>query len=477
MSQATVDWMLLVCAAYFGALGAVTILFVLIGFWSARRRGHELDLDVKGTLNGSPLAPGVSIVVPAYNEEATICSCVEAFVGLQYPRFEVVVVNDGSKDRTVDELRRVFDLVELPRNPDEPLATKPIRSVYRSRVIPELVVIDKENGGKSDAINVGINYSRMDLVCVVDADSLIESDSLLRIVEPFAMDPRTIAAGGSIRIANNTSFERGQPLEVRLPKQMVPRIQVLEYLRSFMLSRLPFARVHASVIISGAFGLFRRDILLEIDGYDTTTIGEDAELSVRMQRYMREAGRPYDVAFVPDAICWTECPISLKVLGRQRVRWHQGLCEFLWRHKRCLFNPRFGRLGMIGLPFYFVFELLGPLLELASTALMVYLFATGRVNEGVFGIFMLASVLLGLIQSFSALLIDGRWFRRIPAWRQMLRLGTESLLEMVWYRQLTLYWRIKGTIAWMRGKHTWGAMERAGLATVPAAGAAAPPAA
>ena len=465
-------WIQGALAAYYGVLALITVGLVTIAIAAGWRRSRQLTIDIGATMHKSPLAPGVSIIVPAYNEEATICACVESFLTLRYPRFEVVVVNDGSKDDTVGSMHSGFDLVEVPANNDLALATKPVRAVYRSRVMDNLTVIDKENGGKSDAINVGVNHSTMELICVVDADSLIESDSLLRIIEPFAMEPdRVLAAGGSIRIANECKFDGGEAIEVNLPKARIPRYQVLEYLRSFMLARLPFGRMHASVIISGAFGVFRRKELLEVGGYDTSTIGEDAELSVRMQRHMIEQDLAYDIAFVPDAVCWTECPPSTRVLARQRARWHQGLSEFLWRHRKMVGRPRFGVLGIFGLLYYFLFECLGPIVEILAVTMALFLFSIDYINEQMFFLLTLGSVFLGLIQSFAALMIDALWFRRIPRLGQMLRLGAESLLEMVSYRWMTQWWRLKGQIAWFRGKHSWGDMQRAGLST--AGGAAA----
>ncbi len=465
-------WVLNVFAAYYGLLAVITMFLVIVAAWAGWARNSALRVDVGSVLENSPLAPGVGIIVPAHNEEATICACVESFLRLRYPNFEVVVVNDGSKDGTIQALHTGFDLVEVPPSHDLPLATKPVKAIYRSRVMPNLLVIDKENGGKSDAINVGVNHTMMELICVVDADSLIESDALLRIVEPFAMNPgSTIAGGGSIRIANGITFDGGEPTHVNLPKERVPRYQVLEYLRSFMLARLPFGRMNASVIISGAFGLFRRKEMLEVDGYDTNTIGEDAELSVRMQRHMKEQGLDYEIAFVPDAVCWTECPPSTKVLSRQRARWHQGLCEFLWRHRKMMARPKYGIVGMFGLMFYLLFECLGPGVELVASIIAVFLWLIDYINTPMLILLTVGSILLGLVQSFGALMIDGLYFRRIPRLGQMLRLGAESLIEMVSYRWMTLWWRLKGGVQWMKGTHSWGTMERAGLAT--AAGAAA----
>ncbi len=468
-------WIQNALAAYYGVLALITVVLVSIAISAGWRRSRQLTVDIGAAIHTSPLAPGVSIIVPAYNEEATICACVESFLSLRYPRFEVVVVNDGSKDDTVGSMHSGFDLVEVPPNHDLALVTKPIRAVYRSRVMDNLTVIDKENGGKSDAINVGVNHSSMELICVVDADSLIESDSLLRIIEPFAMDPdKVLAAGGSIRIANECKFDGGQAIEVNLPKDRIPRYQVLEYLRSFMLARLPLGRVHASVIISGAFGVFRRKELLEVGGYDTGTIGEDAELSVRMQRHMLEQGIDYDIAFVPDAVCWTECPPSTRILARQRARWHQGLSEFLWRHRKMVGRPRFGVLGSFSLVYYFLFECLGPIVEIIAVTMAIFLFSIDYINEQMFLLLTLGSVCLGLIQSFGALMIDALWFRRIPRLRQMLRLGAESLLEMVSYRWMAQWWRLKGQVSWFQRKHSWGAMERAGLSTGGAGGARRP---
>jgi cellulose synthase/poly-beta-1,6-N-acetylglucosamine synthase-like glycosyltransferase len=453
-----------IVAFYFALLAVCSLLLTAV----AAREVYDHALDRKADIGEDmftfPLTPPVSVLLPAYNESAAIVESVASLLGLRYPEFEVIVINDGSKDDTLQQVVEAYGLEPLDRDPPNTLETQPIRGIYQSRAYPELIVIDKENGGKADSLNAGINASRYPLVCGIDADSILEPDALLRAVEPFVLRPElVIATGGIVRIANGSTFARGTLVEAGLPKRFIPGFQVVEYMRGFLVGRCSWSRLNALLIVSGAFGLFRKDVVVETGGY-AHTIGEDAELVVRMQRHMIEQERPYRVEFVPDAVCWTEAPESLRVLRRQRTRWQRGLYDTLSRHRTMLFNPRYGTLGTMALPYFFLFELLGPAMEGLAVVLTLAMWAGGLLNTGLAPFMLSIMVGLGLVLSISSLVLEELVFHRYPRWKHILTIAWWSIAETVGYRQINSWWRITGLWEAMRKKQGWGAMTRTGAA-------------
>ena len=321
----------------------------------------------------------VSIIVPAYNEQNTIRESVLALLTLHYPEFKVIVVNDGSSDSTAETMIKEFDMkpIHYVRD-DETISHQPIRQIYGSEKYPDLLFLDKKNGKKADAINAGMTCVRTPLFCVIDADSLLESGALLKAVRPFLeTSDNVIAVGGTVGIVNGCTVKNGQVTQYGLPKKFLPRIQVVEYIRAFLMARLAASRKGTLAIISGAFGIFRRDIAVAIGGYDTTTVGEDMEMVLRMHRYMLERDIPYSVRYVPEPVCWTEAPESLKFLSNQRIRWQRGALECLSRHKNMLFNRKYGRLGMVTLPTFLLVDLISPVMEIIGYFLIILLILFG----------------------------------------------------------------------------------------------------
>jgi len=416
----------------------------------------------------SQLAPGVSLLVPAYNEAAGIVPSVQAMLALRYPRHEIVVIDDGSTDDTFERLREAFDLVrvdrELPR--DVPVKARVIDVWVPRDGRTRLVAVRKENSGKTDALNVGINAASEPLVAMVDADSLLDPDALLTVAKPFADDPiRTVATGGVVRAANGCTVVAGRIVEIRTPRQWLPRVQIVEYLRAFLLGRTGWSRMGALILISGAFGLFRRDVLVEVQGLDTDSIGEDFELVMRIHRHMRRARRDYRVEFVSEPVSWTEVPANLKVLRSQRRRWHRGLWEVLWKYRGMVLNPRYGRIGMIALPWYWVFELMAPALELAGVILVPLGLALGLVNVRFALLFVLVAYGYAIVVTLAAMAVEELSFHKYPRWRDLGATLLASVAENLGYRQLTAWWRVEGWWAGLRrGTHVWGTMTRQGFA-------------
>ncbi|HWP35440.1 MAG TPA: glycosyltransferase family 2 protein [Thermodesulfobacteriota bacterium] len=455
--------------AYFVLLNLVYLVMLAVAI-------RELFLYMRKVLSydygqalQSDFTPPISLLVPAYNEERTIVESVRSFLMLHYPQFEVVVINDGSTDRTLDRLREAFGLVPTRDIYHRELPTALVRGIWRSERYEHLVVLDKVNGGKSDALNAGLNMARYPLVCAIDADSLLDESALLQIARAYLEDPfRTVAVGGIVRIANGCDVERGRVRRIGLPRTPLAMFQVIEYLRAFLIGRIAWSAAGLLMIVSGAFGLFKKDLVLAAGGYRTDTVGEDMELVVRLHRYCRTAGRPYRVVFIPDPVCWTEAPESLGALRRQRSRWQRGLLETLWTHRHVLFNRRYGRVGWVALPYFVLFELLGPVIEVTGYGVVALSYALGLVDTRFALLFLLLAVGWGILLSVGALLLEEISFRKYSTLANVGRLVAYSVLENVGYRQLTAFFRLVGVWQFLRGRRQWGDMRRLGFRTAAA---------
>jgi cellulose synthase/poly-beta-1,6-N-acetylglucosamine synthase-like glycosyltransferase len=384
---------------------------------------------------------------------------------LNYPTAEVVFINDGSKDNTLEVMTKEFDLVKTERVYVQTISTNAVRGIYVSQKpqFKNLIVVDKVNGGKADALNVGINVSRYPLVCAIDADSILEDDALLKVVKPFLDHEHAIAVGGIVRIANGCTINRGKVTNVRLSKKLLPSFQVIEYYRAYLSGRMGWGAINGLLIISGAFGLFKRDIVLKCGGYKHDTVGEDMELVVRMHRYCIENNIPYRVEFVPDPVCWTEAPETLKILGRQRNRWHRGLLDTLLIHKKMMFNKRYGVLGLVSVPYFALIELFGPVIEGIGYIVVGIGFYLNKVNVEMFILFFVVSVIYGVLFSISAVILEEISFHRYPRTRDLIKLLILGVFENFGYRQITVWWRIKAFWDYWRGVKSWGAMTRVGF--------------
>jgi cellulose synthase/poly-beta-1,6-N-acetylglucosamine synthase-like glycosyltransferase len=405
----------------------------------------------------------ISVLVPAYNEEATIADNVKSLLQLRYPEYEIVVVNDGSKDRTLDVLKEAYRLELSYRPVMGYITSKTIRAVYSSPDYPGLVVVDKENGGKADALNAAINVARFPLVSVIDSDSILETDVMTKLVRPFLDDRRTVAVGGIVRVANGCTIRAGEIVRIDLSSSHLANFQVVEYLRSFLFGRVGWDVLNGLLIISGAFGVFLKEAVVKSGGYLTRTVGEDMELVVRLHHDMRKDRRSYRITFVPEPVCWTEVPESLRVLGRQRNRWQRGLIETLLAHREMLLNPRYGVIGMVAMPFFFFFEMLGPIIEFAGYIVFTLSLVAGIVHFRFAVLFFFVAIVLGIVLSVGSLVLEELSFRKYPRYRHIAKLFIYAVVENFGYRQLNTWWRLMGIIDYFRGKKSWGAMERKGM--------------
>jgi cellulose synthase/poly-beta-1,6-N-acetylglucosamine synthase-like glycosyltransferase len=456
---------------YYLASNVGYLAMLLIALKTSAAHQRRLESHRLQWIADSPLAPPVTMIAPAHNEESSIRVAVRNLLDLDYAELEVIVVNDGSEDRTLDEMREEFRL-RLVRAVYVPeMKSAAVRGLYRSGVDPRLLVIDKEPGGsKADAVNAGLNAATSPYVCVVDADSVLERDALLRIMLPILADPkRVVAVGGIIRVLNGSEIAKGQLCRARLPRKSIEVIQVIEYLRAFLIGREAWAQGNMLMIISGAFGVFRTDLVRAVGGYRPNAIGEDFDLVARLHKHLLEKRADYRIQFVPDPMCWTEVPSDLKSLGRQRARWQKGLLDVLLLTRGMLFRPRYGRVGFLALPYLWLFEFAAPVLEILGIVTMVLAAVLGVLSRAFFLQFLVFGYAFATVISIGSVLQEEITYKRYNDWQDVMRLVSYCFLEHFPYRQMHMLWRLQGIWQYLRGDFAWSSPKRKGLqsASVP----------
>ncbi len=449
---------------YYLASNIAYLIMLLVALKTSAKHQRLLESYRLGWIKETSLAPPITIVVPAHNEEKSIRVAVRKLLELDYPEVEIVVVNDGSTDRTLEELQQEYRLRPVRTLYIPEVKSAPVRCLYRSQTDRNLVVIDKQAAGsKADAANAGLNVATSPYVCVVDADSVLERDALLRIMLPVMQDPeRVVAVGGIVRVLNGSIIENGQ-LRARLPKKSIEVIQVIEYLRAFLIGREAWAQGNMLMVISGAFGVFRTDLVRIAGGYRTRAIGEDIDLVARLHRYLLDLGAKYRISFVPDPVCWTEVPSDLGSLGSQRARWHKGLMDVLWVNRDMLLRPRYGRIGWFALPYLWLFEMIAPVIEIGGLATIAIAAALGTLGKDFFLQFLLFGYAFATIISIGSVLQEEITYRRYNEWKDVARLISYCFLEHFPYRQLHMIWRLRGFWQYLRGNHAWGSLNRKGM--------------
>ncbi|WP_062054189.1 glycosyltransferase family 2 protein [Sediminicola sp. YIK13] len=447
------------------------IMFTFMGYLSTRNSLHYKHKNSFGDLSkimASPMAPSITIIAPAYNEGLTIVENIRSLLSLRYVNYEVMVVNDGSKDDTLEKMIVAYDLVKIDKKIDPNWQSKPIRGIYKSKQLSfsKLTVIDKENGGKSDALNTGMHLSENQYVGCIDVDCLLMPESLLHVVKSFYQrsQKRVIAVGGVIRVANSCKIAGGMLEEIRLPKNWLAKFQLLEYTRSFLLGRMAWGRIDSLLIISGAFGFFDREIALAVGGYDTKTVGEDMEIVFKMRRYMHDRDEPYTIEYIPDPLCWTEVPESLKILVNQRDRWSRGNLETLQKHKDMFFNPKYGKLGMISYPYWFFYEWLAPILEFFGFFSILLFYYLGILNWSFFVAITLSIYAYSIMYSFYAILWDVYSYNQYTKTKDILTLMLFAILEPVIFHPIVVFSSVRGNYKKLFNiKSGWGVITRKGF--------------
>lgn len=448
------------------------ILFTAMGYLSTLNSIHYRNKNSIGDLSkimASPLAPSITIIAPAYNEGLTIVENIRSLLSLRYVNYEVMVVNDGSKDDTLKKMIDAYHLEKIDKPMDPNWKCKPIRGVYKSTQasFAKLTVIDKGNGGKSDAINTGIFLSESKYVGCIDVDCLLKPDALLHVVKSFFQrsKKRVIAVGGVIRVANSCKISGGTLEEIRLPKNWLARFQLLEYTRSFLLGRMAWGRIDSLLIISGAFGFFDREIALAVGGYDTGTVGEDMEIIFRMRRYMHERREAYTIEYIPDPLCWTEVPEDLKIFVNQRDRWARGNLETLFKHKDMFFSSRYGRLGLVSYPYWFFYEWLAPLLEFFGILSIFLFWYLGILNWSFFLAITATIYMYSIMFSFYAILWDVYTYNEYTKTKDILILMLCAIIEPICYHPIVVWSAVRGNYKKLfRVKSGWGSQVRKGFA-------------
>lgn len=416
--------------------------------------------------------PTISIIAPAYNEEASIIQNIRSLLSLEYPLLEVIVVNDGSKDGSLEKVVENYDMVKIDYAFHKTIKTQEVRGIYKSTNVAysNLIYVDKANGGKADALNVGINISRCDLFLAIDVDCIIENDAILRMVKPFleeVEDIKVIATGGVVRVANSCKIKDGRIVDVNFPKNIWAKFQVLEYFRAFTLGRMAWNRVNGLLIISGAFGLFDRQLVIDVGGYDVSTVGEDFELVVRMRKYMHSvAKQKYRVAFIPDPLCWTEVPTKFKILKNQRNRWTRGSIDTVMKHRDLFFNPKYGVMGMVSFPYWVLFEWLAPIIEAIGLIYFFIMLSIGRVNYDIFIILLFFVFSFSILFSSFVIFYETYIYNRYTGYKYLFIVILIAVAEMVVYHPLIVYFALLGNyVFFVKGdRKGWGKMTRTSFA-------------
>ena len=460
-----IEWAVLV---YFAALNCFYFVLLLCAARALARQLGASWQEPRERLMGSRVMPRISVLAPAHNEGPTVADSVRALLTLKYPNVEVVLVNDGSSDDTLEVLQREFELTPIHPIVRVQVSSEPIRGLYRSALHPQLVVVDKPNGGKADALNAGLNVATGKLVCAADADTLIEPDALLKMVRPFLESEKIVAVGATIRVVNASTVRAGRVVQPRVPRRFLPGVQAMEYLRAFLFGRLGWNGLGGNLIISGAFGLFKREQMIAAGGYMHGTVGEDMELVARLRRLGIEQRGPHRVEFVAHPVAWTEVPESLSTLARQRDRWHRGLGDVLWRYRDVMFRPRYGTLGLVALPYFLLGELLAPVVEAAGLCVFAIALPLGAVDLSFAAMFFFIAYGLGLLLNVLTLLLEEHGLRRYERMDDRLHMLPWAILESLGYRQLTVLWRLRGLVSLVRGSTEWGTMTRRGFTAEPA---------
>jgi poly-beta-1,6-N-acetyl-D-glucosamine synthase len=446
-----------------------------IYLWLAIISAKELRRNIKtakitkyDAIISSPFAPIISVIAPAYNESLTIVENIKALRSLYYPSFEIIVVNDGSKDNTLEKAIEAFDLEKVSYVIDYKIPCQEILGIYKSRkkAFGNLTIIDKINGGKADALNSGINIAKGDYFISIDVDSIIDPYALQRMIKPFfeETDRKVIAVGGVIRIANSCKIEDGQLIEINVPKKFLPRCQVIEYNRAFLMGRLAWSRLDGLLLISGALGMFDKEVVIGCGGYYTKTVGEDMELVVRMRKYMAEQKIKYKVAYISDPLCWTEAPSSLKVLGSQRNRWTRGTIDTLFLHWDVFLNSKYGFMGMVSHPFWVFYEWLAPIIEIMGIIYFIVIAAFGEPNWPFFYVMIFFVYFFSITFSTYAILFDHMAYHRYKKKRMIIKLILTAWIEPLFFHPLVVYWSLRGNFDYfILKKKSWGKMTRVGF--------------
>lgn len=449
-----------VALGYTMLIGIIYLIHLISAALSLDRYLKSSSYNIYDSFMKSQNMLPISILVPAYNEETTIVDNVKNLLNLDFPEYEVIVVNDGSMDQTLDVLKKTFSLVKVKQPIRMQIPTNQVNAVYHSTLYPFLIVIDKVNGGKADALNVGINVSKYPIFVSIDADSLLEKQSLFKIIMPFAKDHRVVSIGGIVRIASGCRVENGELVDIGLSKKPLVNFQTVEYLRAFLTGRIGFDAMGMLLIVSGAFGAFKKQEVIEVGGYTRNCIGEDMELTVKLHKSLKDKNKDYKIKFLPDPVCWTQPPSAYKDLKGQRKRWQIGLIDTLMKHRDMLLNRKYGRIGMLSLPYFWIFEFIGPIIETLGYIFVFVAYCLKIINIQFFIGFYVLSVLYGIMLSIGALMLEEYTFKKYPSIIQLIQLLFYAIIDNFGYRQINTLFKVEALLTYRKNKHSWGKIKR-----------------
>lgn len=462
----TIKWLFLIYGL--SVIGSYIILGIISTAETVEYFKKNSFVNYKDILS-SPIAPSISIIAPAYNESLNIVENVRSLLSSHYANYDVIIVNDGSKDDSLEKLIKAYNLEKIDYLVNDQIATKPLRAgVFKSKnpAFEKLIIVDKENGGKADALNMGLNISKSQYVACIDVDCLLMEDALQKMIKPFleADERKVIATGGVIRIANNCVIREGRLIDVNFPKKNLERAQIIEYIRSFLLGRMAWSRLNGLLVISGAFGMFDKKVAISVGGYDTNTVGEDMEIIVRMRRFMEEQHIKYRVAYIPDPLCWTEAPDNYKIFISQRNRWTRGTIEVLRKHRKLAFNPNYRALGMLSYPYWLFFERLAPIIETIGILYFLMLTFLKEVRWDYTLAFFLVAYLFTILFTIVAILSEELTYNQYKKHGTGFKWILISILEPFVLHPFILYAALRGNFDYYFKKDKkWGTMVRKGL--------------
>ena len=446
-----------IALVYMSILCAIFFVFIISAAIEFSKTIKEKSIsEVFGFDNTIDYTP-VSLLVPSYNEEVTICDTIDSLLCSEYSEYEIIVISDGSDDNSVNVIIDKYNLKKIYKPMRKSIETKEVLNVYKGIYKDRAItLIDKENGGKADALNVGINYSKYPIFVAIDADSILEKQSIKRIITPFMKNRKTVAVGGNIKISNNITIKDGLVIDIDTPKKLIVSFQVIEYLRAFLANRMTWDILNMSLIISGAFGAFNKKIVVDIGGYKSNTVGEDMELVMRIHKYFLENKEEYYISFASDANCYTQAPDSLKGLKTQRRRWQIGLIQSMSTHKSMLINRKW----FLAKLYYILFEMVTPIIELFGMIIIILSYLLNIINLEFLLLYCSIVLLYGFVISLTSIMLEVYAFRENINAKVVLKLILISLFESIGYRQLLSIYRISAFIGYKKYKNKWGTIKR-----------------
>ena len=446
------------CMSFTIFLCVIYLIQLIVSYFKIRKENNrKIAEDFLRYADSDNLIP-ISLIIPAYNEQEHIVDNIQALMHLNYPEFEIVVVNDGSDDKTHKSVLEAFGLYPISLSYKLSIKTQNIRGIYYNKEYPNLIYVDKENGGKSDALNAGINVSSYPLFACLDADSRLEKDALLKLGYEFLKDTTTVVAGGLVRIANGSKVEDGEWQSFSMPTKMIEQLQIVEYFRSFFSGRVCWG--NGLLVVSGAFGVFNKQAVIDCGGYKLGTVGEDMEIVVHIHKQMVKQKRKYSIKFCPDAVCWTQGPMSTKDLRSQRRRWQVGLVDTLFTHFSMTFNPRYKTAGLLAMPYNWLFEFLGAIVEVLGFFVIPFSLIMGELNGFFFAMYLLISLSLGVMLSVGGIILEQKTRKGCMSAKQAMHLSGIAVLENLGYRQMIMLARVSGIIRFRKYREQWSKIKR-----------------